>query len=117
MLRQWGCAFLLAALLVPPALAADTAPNPIKPNPIKPSFDCATAKSKINLLICSDANLAALDAREADMLRRARIKAVQPDGVNAEQDVWMQDRNACATVACLTRAYQRRIQELRAWVD
>ena len=115
MLRRLFQALPLLLLFVLPVNAADA---PANAAPIaRPSFDCAAAKSKINLLICSDANLAALDAREADMLRRARAKAVQPDAVNAEQDVWVHDRDACSTVACLTRAYARRIQELRAWTD
>lgn len=100
------------ALLVGPltaAFAADLTP--------KPSFDCATAKSRINLLICSDAGVAALDLRAAAMLRRAKAKAVTPDAVDAEQDVWLSQRNACASVACLSRAYQGRIQRLRAWTD
>jgi uncharacterized protein len=103
---------LLAAAI--PAFAADRASAP---PPIKASFDCATAKSKINHLICSDAGLAALDVRAAQMLRRAKSKAVTPDAVDAEQDVWLAERNGCGSVACLIRTYQRRIQQLRAWTD
>jgi uncharacterized protein len=104
--------FVLLPFLILPAEAQTAAPPPIKA-----SFDCAKAKAKIDLLICSDAALAALDVREADMLRRARVKAVDPGGVNAEQDVWQQDRDRCSSVACLKGAYARRIQQLRAWVD
>ena len=107
-----SCALVLAGDLV--SRAADTHANAPAP---KPSFDCATAKSRIDVLICSNAGLAALDVREAAMLRRAKAKAVTPDAVDAEQDVWLSQRNACTSVACLTRAYQRRLQELRAWTD
>jgi uncharacterized protein len=102
-----------------PALAADAAKPAGKAPPpvIQASFDCATAKSKINLLICSDADVAALDVREAAMLRRAKAKAVTPDAVDVEQDVWLSQRNACGSIPCLTRAYRRRLQELRAWTD
>jgi uncharacterized protein len=128
MLRQTACALLLSAglsavLSVPASYAADAA-KPAQPAPAnpaahvpKPSFDCATAKSKINLLICSDVDLAALDLREATMLKRAKAKAVTPDAVDAEQDVWLSERNGCGSVACLSRAYNRRIQQLRAWTD
>ena len=93
------------------------AAEPGKDAAIKPSFDCATAKSKVNLLICGDASLAALDVQEAQMLRRARAKAAQPEAVNADEDVWLGERNTCASAACLSRAYRRRLYDLRAWTN
>ena len=84
---------------------------------IKPSFDCATAKSKAKLLICGSDDLAALDLQEDQLLRRARVKAVQPDAVNSEQDLWLSQRDACASIGCLSHAYRQRIQELHAWTN
>jgi uncharacterized protein len=110
----------LAALLLLLGLAsgpASHAAEPAKDTAIKPSFDCAAAKSKVKLLICGDPDLAALDVREAQMLRRARIKAVQPAAVNADEDVWLGERNSCSSAPCIARAYRRRIQDLRAWTD
>lgn len=107
------CALTAPAFAADPVKPAGKAPPPA----IQASFDCATAKSKINLLICSDANVAALDVREAAMLRRAKAKAVTPDAVDVEQAVWLSRRNACGSVACLSGAYQRRLRELRAWTD
>jgi uncharacterized protein len=71
----------------------------------------------MRLLICSDANVAALDVRTAQLLRRAQARAVDSDGVNADQDVWVHERDACTTIGCLTRAYTRRIAQLRRWTD
>jgi uncharacterized protein len=71
----------------------------------------------VKLLICGSDDLAALDMQEDQLLRRARAKAVQPDAVNSEQDLWVSQRNACASVACLSRAYRQRIQELHAWTN
>ena len=45
--------------------------------------------------------------------RLARI--AQPQAVNADQDVWLAQRNACASAACLTRSYRQHIQDLQAW--
>lgn len=115
MLRQTVFALLLSLGALAPSFAADPAKPANKGPVIEASFDCATAKSRINRLICSDAALAALDVREAQMLRRAKAKAVTPDAVDAEQDVWLSQRNACSTVSCLSRAYRTRIQQLRAW--
>jgi len=95
------------------AQAAEPAARP----PLKPSFDCAAAKTKWKLLVCGDETLAALDLQEDQLLRRARAKAVTPDAVNAEQDLWLSERDACASAGCLTVAYRRRIRELHNWTN
>jgi uncharacterized protein len=101
-----------------PSRAAEPAPAATGNATVtKPSFDCTTAKSKVKLLICGNDDLAALDRQEDQLLRRARAKAVQPDAVNSEQDFWISQRDACASVACLSRAYRQRIQELHAWTN
>jgi len=107
--------FLSLALLCAagPSRAAEPAARP----PIKPSFDCATAKSRWKLLVCGDEALAALDLQEDQLLRRARAKAVAPDAVNAEQDLWLSERDSCASAGCLTNAYRRRIRELHNWTN
>ena len=110
---------LCASLLSPiPSYAAGPTPTAAsKPAAVKPSFDCTTAKSKVRLLICSNDDLATLDMQEDQLLRRARAKAVEPDAVNSEQDLWISQRDACASVGCLSRAYRQRIQELHAWTN
>ena len=103
---------ILGLALAAPAFAAD--PAPTKP---KPSFDCATAKSKVKLLICGSDDLAKLDVAEEALLRRARAKATTPDAVNEEQSLWLSQRDACTSAACLIRAYHQRIADLHAWTN
>jgi uncharacterized protein len=124
MFRRTSIAFTFALLSLsvpfvtaPPSYAVESGQPANKDVTLKPSFDCATAKSKVKLLICGDPDLAALDLQEDQLLHRARIKAVQPDAVNAEQDLWIGQRDGCSNVACLSRAYRRRIQELHAWTN
>ena len=76
---------------------------------------CQSQKAKV--LICTDEALAALDVQEDALLRRARAKAVTPDAVNAEQDLWISERDACTSAGCLTVAYRRRIRELHNWTN
>ena len=83
----------------------------------KPSFDCANIKARAKVLICADEALAALDVQEDALLRRARAKAVTPDAVNAEQDLWLSERDACTSAGCLTVTYRRRIRELHNWTN
>ncbi len=117
-------ALAVSLLSLPLAAAAQSAPPKTPPPmaqpaplPIKPSFDCATAKSKAKLLICGDDELAKLDLAEDALLRRARAKAVTPDAVNADQDLWISQRDGCTSAACLTRSYRQHIQDLHAWAN
>lgn len=113
MLRPMLAVWILA--LAAPALAA---PDTSKPSDApKPSFDCATAKSKVKLMICGSDALAKLDVAEEALLRRARAKATTPDAVNEEQSLWLSRRDACTSAACLVRAYQERITDLHAWTN
>ena len=106
---------LLFALpaLAQPAPQTQSAPPPIT----KPSFDCSKAKAKALLIVCGDDALAKLDLQEDALLRRATSKAEQADAVNAEQDVWLSERNGCGNAACLSRAYRNRIADLHRWTN
>jgi uncharacterized protein len=101
---------LLAQPVPPPAAAI---PPPIT----KPSFDCGKTKSKALLIVCGDDALAKLDLQEDALLNRARSRAEQRDAVNAEQDVWLSERNGCGSAACLARAYRNRIGDLHRWTN
>jgi uncharacterized protein len=112
--------FRKAAFVLPFLLSAASlsyAAEPITKPAAKPSFDCANVKAKAKVLICTDETLAALDVQEDTLLRRARAKAVTPDAVNAEQDLWISERDACTSAGCLTVAYRRRIRELHNWTN
>ncbi len=102
---------------MPPPQAASPQPAPPQPTQVKPSFDCTATKSKALLIVCGDDDLTRLDLQEDQLLRRARAKAVTPDAVNADQDLWISQRNACSNATCLSRAYRRRIQDLHAWAN
>ena len=96
-----------------PAPQAPPAPPPIT----KPSFDCSKVKAKALLIVCGDDALARLDLQEDALLRRAVSRAEQRDAVNAEQDVWLSERNGCGSAACLARAYRNRIADLHRWTN
>ena len=101
------------AVKAQPAPAGQPAPPPIT----KPSFDCSKVKAKALLIVCGDDALARLDLQEDALLRRAVARAEQRDAVNAEQDVWLSERNGCGSAACLARAYRNRIADLHRWTN
>ena len=80
---------------------------------VHPSFDCAKASSSQEKLICSDADLAKLDAQLADAYSNARKAASDRAALLASQRAWIkQSFNACNDKTCLTSACQSRIAEL-----
>ena len=100
-----------------PAPAVQAAPQLAPPPITKPSFDCSKVKAKALLIVCGDDALARLDLQEDALLRRAVSRAEQRDAVNAEQDVWLSERNGCGSAACLARAYRNRIADLHRWTN
>lgn len=84
-----------------------------------PSFDCTKAKDAVDILICHDEQLAALDLKMAKVYRLeietrpAAEVAIQ----KAMQEEWLDRRNRCgkskAAHACVEWNYERRIAELQ----
>ena len=89
-------------------------------NSIKASFDCTKAASPVEKLICTDANLAALDFKLADVFRRG-MKQWTSDGLaereRAAQRQWLSTRNRCGSSGhasqCVEESYKRRIAEVQ----
>ena len=89
-----------------------------------PSFDCKTAASDAEALVCGDAGLAAIDRRLADRFNAAIDEARGLDAnadatieiLRAEQHGWRKSRDDCWKASdprgCVTDAYLRREAEL-----
>lgn len=85
-----------------------------------PSFDCTRARGAVEQLICSDAELAALDRRLAQIYTQAAARAAGGSGMSAlraRQRRWIRTRNACEVQAdlhaCVRASYDDRTVELR----
>jgi uncharacterized protein len=105
-----GLVALLAALGVGPAVGAEG-----------PSFDCGKVEAgSIEALVCTDAELSALDRQMAKVFAEAKAKAgnEHPPVLVPEQRGWIKGRDECwkeaDRKACVADAYQRRIVELQA---
>jgi uncharacterized protein len=93
-----------------PQQVATLAPQRALNTPVQPSFACEGKLSPIEQAICSDPALAQRD-RDLDALyKTARARPGIADG----QRAWIRMRNACPDAACIARAYDQRIGELRA---
>ncbi|MGV8933457.1 MAG: lysozyme inhibitor LprI family protein [Gallionellaceae bacterium] len=77
------------------------------------SFECGKAQTKVEHLICDNAELSKLDDELAVSYKAALHDKTQADAIKKAQKQWMKDaRNVCADVGCLKTAYQARIHEL-----
>lgn len=80
-----------------------------KPDPVKPSFDCAKASSINEKLICSDAELAALDNELDAVYKQAKAKVADPAAFKQiTVDAWRMREAQCQDKACLVRWYTER---------
>jgi uncharacterized protein len=100
----------LRALSAPSQQVATLAPQRTLGAPVQPSFACAGKLSRVERAICNDPSLAQRD-RDLDALYKA---ARARPGVADGQRSWIRGRNACADAACIARAYDQRLGELRA---
>lgn len=76
------------------------------------SFDCAKAGTKVEKLICADAELSKLDEELNAAYKVALQKYGQAKTTRGEQSQWIKDRDSCERKNCLKALYQARLQEL-----
>jgi uncharacterized protein len=105
---QWLLALLCAATGM--TVQADTS---------QPTFDCARVKGDIEMLICQDPGLAALDHKMAEVFKRAAARNTGADlkALTASQRGWIKGRNECwkaqDKTQCVTESYNVRMVELQ----
>lgn len=88
--------------------------TPIARTEIRPSFDCGKARSRTDRLICSDAELAALDRDTGRLHARARAAARSPTAFRRQDDAeWKQRQARCRDKACLLTWYAHRRAQLQ----
>jgi uncharacterized protein len=111
-MRLLGLAIGAGAL----ALTLTSVARAVEPGP---SFDCSRAVGSAERLVCSDAELAAMDRELDAIFKRAlqQFPETETPELNAMQLGWAKGRNDCWKAddlrACVTRNYQMRITELQ----
>jgi uncharacterized protein len=83
-----------------------------------PSFDCESARSDVQRLICGDDELAAMDLQLARAFAGAlaRASAQGVTDLQHDQDSWVETRDRCSRAAdmraCTLSAYAERLGQL-----
>lgn len=109
----------------PPAAPA---PRPAPPVPqvaqdrpaasARPSFNCRSARSRVERMICSDADLTAQDRRMSSAFYAALAQGGPARAeLRASRDRFLGYRDRCPTAACVSQAYEDRISEISDIAD
>lgn len=98
---------------LPPAEPSE--PQQTRPVGARPSFDCANARTRGEIEVCSEAGLAALDRTMAAQYARAleRASLQQRQALVQSRDRFLAYRDRCPTRACIGDAYTGRMREIR----
>jgi hypothetical protein len=100
----------------PVAPAAPSAPAPpARPAGARPSFDCANARTRGEIAVCSDAGLATLDRNMAAQFGRAMANASPEEQalLRRTRDRFLGYRDRCPDNRCIGNAYVGRMREIR----
>lgn len=77
------------------------------------SFDCTRAGTRVEKMICADAELSRLDSELGALYGDLRRNAGSNEAaLKRDQRTWLKERNACTDSACLAQAYRERIGQL-----
>lgn len=106
-----GGALVLLAL----ATLVAAPPPGVRAQSARPSFDCSKARSRIDKLVCANAELAALDRRVAELFELAMSQAPDAGDIKRAQRRWLRDRNDCQDAACMRSQYEQRIRALETY--
>lgn len=81
--------------------------------PGSPSFDCTKASNTVEMLICTNPELADLDVKLASQYKAALAQASDKAAVKQQQIAWIKNvRAKCLEVACVADEYSKRIADL-----
>ena len=100
----------------PPLAQQRPAPAPAPgPSRARPSFDCAKARTKGEIAVCSNAGLAALDRNMAAQYTQAIEQATpqQRELLRATRNHFLAYRDRCPSRGCIGDAYVGRMREIR----
>ena len=75
-------------------------------------FDCTKARTKIEKLICGDAELSKLDEELNAAYKTVIQDDKQADSMKQVQKQWVKKRNGCSDAACVKHAYEERLKIL-----
>jgi uncharacterized protein YecT (DUF1311 family) len=81
------------------------------------SFICGPNANQVELWICTDPELSALDDQLAMAYSKVLANTADQEQLRYEQRRWVKNRNACPDTACVSQAFRQRLPELNARLE
>ena len=81
------------------------------------SFDCSLAKSRIEKLICANAELSSVDKELSKTFFDMKSKSKRPDLLTKSQLEWLKNRDECKDEFCLIGEYKTRNEFISNWLE
>lgn len=81
------------------------------------SFDCEKAQTKLEKLICADAELSKLDEELNTAYKNALQDEKQAGSIRQAQKQWIKRRNGCSDSVCVKHAYEERLLSFSAEIS
>ncbi|MFC1542820.1 lysozyme inhibitor LprI family protein [Pseudomonadota bacterium] len=81
------------------------------------SFDCNKASTKVEKMICADAELSKLDEGLGAAYSKALKESSDPSTFKQQQRAWLKERNKCTATKCMKQAYEMRMTTLSLHVS
>ncbi len=78
------------------------------------SFDCAKGSTKVEHMICDDADISKLDETLFAEYSLSEKDPLRADATRFAQKEWLKERNRCENKLCLDDLYRGRIKHLKA---
>ena len=80
-----------------------------------PSFDCAKARTNVEIIICSDIELSEYDNELASLFNNIYNSSTNKRVVKHVQQEWIKaERDRCSDVQCLKTAYRKQIIQIKS---
>mgnify|MGYP001627241469 CR=1 FL=1 len=76
------------------------------------SFDCAKAQTRVEKMICADAELSKLDEEMARAYATSLQDKSRANAARQTQRQWVKERNACGSAECVKQSYKNRLHGL-----
>jgi hypothetical protein len=104
-----------APVTQPPPTAPAPSAQPARATGARPSFNCANARTRGEIAVCSDAGLATLDRNMAAQFDRAMSSASPEEQalLRRTRDRFLGYRDRCPDNRCIGNAYVGRMREIR----
>ena len=79
------------------------------------SFDCVNAGTKVEKMICSNADVSVMDEQLTEAYKKAMETVSDKEALKKQQVKWLKEiRNKCLDYECLVQAYPSQVELLKA---